>query len=160
MTHPQPQEQNQRREDRGREAREAREPGSDAYALPPRGRANVNTLVLAILTIAMGGGGFGIYRSGDKLDKHAEAMERLTKTQSDVNSKVDVMTSLFTQVLTSQGKLESAQNVMARAQDDLRVEIAGLKASGLEGKVRDMDVILRKQGEDVAELKALLREKK
>ncbi len=165
-----------RREDRGPQARGPQEPESGPYRLPGvliKGgqQFNINTVIAIIIVILTTGGGYKAWSVGSSVDdaakahteataRHDAALSALTKIQGDVNSKVDIMTSQFTQLLTSQGELRAAQVIMGKAQDDLRVEIASLKASGTETKVRDMDAILRKQGEDIAELKALLREKK
>lgn len=191
MTHePEPQ-GNQRHEDRGRAAR-GPETGSDGWdirAFKKRTGLNVNSVLLALV---LGGGTFGGVKLGGsvqetmslhgrQLDDVAKAQAEAARSQSDIvrthgeqaikvdaalaaiSNKTDMSIGLFNQVLQSQVKLEANQTTMGRAQDDLRVEIASLKSMGTEGKVRDLDAIVRTQGEKIAKLEAILereREKK
>jgi hypothetical protein len=151
------------------------EPESDGYDVRRFARkagVNINTIIALLILGGTGFGGAKAWSVGSSIDEaakaHAEAVAKhdvmlasLGKTQNEVNSKVDVMTSQFTQLLTSQGELRAAQVVLGKSQEDLRMEIASLKASGTENKVRDMDGLLRQQGEKIAKLEAILeREKK
>ena len=156
-----------RHEDRGPEAREV-----ESFL-----SKHTNRILLTFVLILTTGGGWKALAVGQGVDEvsraHAEtaaknaetavkvetALSSLAKGQNALDGKVDVMATQFTQILASQSELRASQAVMSRAQDDLRIVVAGLASAGTDVKLRDHDERLRKAAEDIAELKALLREK-